>query len=235
MTLREKLTTPFSSNLINPFTNNPFKNKKEQESNIFVPVIEQQKELTNDEKGIEWLRCKQNPLYWIYNYAYLPETGTGGYFKVTPKILHPKMKMTIRAIFHFHKAILMASRQLGKSSVAALIIAWAIVFYPGIKSIILNMKKNAALENLAKIKFIISKLPAWMVTNKPFKSKSDIVTYLTLYNDSRVDVFYPSTTHTANTLARSLTSPILYIDESAFIRDMSDIYGLKLVPLFSDK
>ncbi len=212
MAIRQPLINPFnSSNII----------KKD----LFIPNIYQEKTLSNEKKAIEWLRCKQNPLYFIYNYCYLPETGTGGYFKVTPEILHPKIKTVIKAIFNFHKAILMASRQLGKSSVAALLIAWAITFYPGIRAIILNMKKGAALNNLATIKFIILKLPVWMVTNKPLKSKSDIVTYLTLYNDSKVEVFYPSTTHTANTLARSLTSPILYIDEAAFIRDMSDIFA----------
>ncbi len=203
----------------------PFKDKKIEVYKEFTPNIFREKQLSNEEKAIEWLRCKQNPLYFIYNYCYLPETGTGGYFKVTPQILHPKIKTVIRSIFNFHKAILMASRQLGKSSVAALLIAWAITFYPGIRAIILNMKKGAALNNLATIKFIILKLPVWMVTNKPLKSKSEIVTYLTLYNDSKVEVFYPSTTHTANTLARSLTSPILYIDEAGFIRDMSDIFG----------
>ena len=195
----------------------------------FIPNID--KQLTTEQKAIEWLRCKQNPLYFIFNYCYLPETGTGGFFKVTPMNLHPKMKMVVRSIFRFHKTILMASRQLGKSSIAALLISWAATFYPGIKAIVLNMKKNAGLNNLATIKFIIKSLPPWMTGGTPFKSKSDIVTYLTLFNDSRIDVFYPSTTHTSNTLARSLTSPILYIDESAFIRDMADIYGLHASPI----
>jgi phage terminase large subunit GpA-like protein len=119
----------------------------------------------------------------------------------------------------------MASRQLGKSTIAACMIAWAIVFYPNNKAVILNMKQNAARNNLATIKFIINNLPSWMVTRSPFKSKSDIKTYFELFNGSRVDTFYPSTIHSSSTLARSLTVPILYIDESAFIRDMSEIYG----------
>ena len=180
---------------------------------------------TNKEKALEWFRCKQNPFYFIYNYVYIPEHATGGSFKLTSSNLHLKMKRVVKSIYNHHKAVLMASRQLGKSSIAACLIAWALVFYPGIQSIILNMRKNAGQNNLKTIKFIIQKLPSWMVTNNPFKSKSDILTYITLFNNSRADVFYPSTTHSADTLARSLTSPILYIDEAAFIRDMRVIFG----------
>lgn len=171
----------------------------------------------------EWLKCKQNPFYFIYNYVYLSELG--GKVKLTPQNLHYKMKRVIRALYHYHKCELMASRQLGKSAIAACIIAWALVFYPENIAIILNMKQNAGLKNLSTIKFIINQLPEWMVTPKPFTQKSDIKTYFELFNGSRCDVFYPSTIHSASTLARSLTSPILYVDEAAYIKDMQEIYG----------
>lgn len=111
------------------------------------------------------------------------------------------------------------------STIAACLIAWAVVFYSGNKAIILNMKQQAGLNNLSMIKFIISNLPSWMIGKRPFKSKSDIKTYFELFNNSRVDVLYPSTVHDPNTLARSLTVPVLYIDESAFISHMKKIYG----------
>ena len=176
----------------------------------------------------EWIKCKNNIFYFIYNYAYFVET-TGELLKVTPEILHPKMKITIRALLTYERAVLMASRQLGKSSTAALIIAWAIIFFPNTFVIILNMKKKAAFLNLDKIRNVVENLPEWMVPKKKFKSDSKIKTYLTLFNNSKVEVFYPSTVHSANTLARSLTAPILYIDEAAFIGShnsgMKEIYG----------
>jgi len=183
------------------------------------------KQTEAERKAIEWLNCKKNPFYFIYNYVYIPEHGTGGKIKLTSENLNPKMKRVIRALYKYHKAILMASRQLGKSSIAACLIAWALVFYPGIQVTILNMKKKAGLQNLATVKFIVNNLPTWMVTNKPIKSRSEIVTYLDLYNDSHLDVFFPSTVHDSSTIARSLTVPILYIDEVGFIKDMVKIYG----------
>lgn len=184
------------------------------------------------QKAIEWINCKNNPFYFIYNYVYIPEHATGGSVKLTSENLNPKMKRVVRSIYRYHKSILMASRQLGKSSIAACLIAWAMVFYPGVQVSILNMKRKAGLQNLTTVKFIIKHLPVWMITKKPFKSKSDIITYLDLFNDSHLDVFYPSTIHDSSTVARSLTVPILYIDEAAFIRQMLSIYGLMLVPLF---
>ena len=171
----------------------------------------------------EWYMCRKNPLYFIQNYVLIPQIG--GELRYDKNVMHPKMRRVIRTLFKYHRAVLMASRQLGKSTIAACMIAWAMVFFPDNKAVILNMKMNAGLNNLKTIKFIISKLPAWMVTDKPFKSKSDIKTYFELFNGSKVDVFYPSTSHDSSTLARSLTVPILYIDESAFIKDMEKIYG----------
>lgn len=177
------------------------------------------------DKAMEWIRCKNNPFYFIYNYVYILEDATGKGIKLSNTNLHFKLQRVIKSLYRFQKVVLMASRQLGKSTIAACIIAWATVFYPNIQIIILNIKKDAGLKNLERIKFIISHLPAWMVTNKPFKSKSDIVTYATLYNNAHIKVYFPSTIHPPTTVARSLTSPILYIDESGFIRDMVSIFG----------
>ena len=38
-------------------------------------------------------------------------------------------------------------------------------------------------------------------------------------------MFYPSTVTSPDTIARSLTSPILYVDECAHIRGMSDAWS----------
>lgn len=168
-------------------------------------------------------KCRTNPLYFIHNYCYLDEGGGQVLYK--KELMHNKMRRVVRSIYRFKKCILMASRQLGKSTIAACLVAWAMVFFPRNKAVILNMKQNAGKKNLSMIKFIIKNLPTWMVTDKPFKNKSDAVTYCELFNDSRIDVFYPATTHDPSTLARSLTVAVLYIDESAFIKYMEEIYG----------
>ena len=174
-----------------------------------------------NQRADEILRCKDNPLYFIYNYVYIPEMG--GKIKVTPDNLNPKLQRVIRCLYKYNKVVFMASRQLGKSTVSAMILAWAMIFYPKNRAIILNMKKEAAFENLNKIRFITENLPEWMVTSKPFKSDS-VKGALDFFNNSTISASYPSTVHDPSTLARSLTAPILYIDECAFIRHMEIIY-----------
>jgi hypothetical protein len=117
----------------------------------------------------------------------------------------------------------MASRQLGKSTANAGLIDWSSRFFPRNKAIILNFQKRAALENLQKINFINDHLPDFLRLEKT--SKSDIKTYIDYSNGSKVNVLFPSTIFNKSTIARSLTSPVLYIDESGFISDMGEVFG----------
>lgn len=95
------------------------------------------------------------------------------------------------------------------STIAACLLAHAITFYPGIRACIFNMDMGAGCENIAKVKFILENLPDWMrfvprrVTSK---------TFIDLSNDSKISVFYPSTIKSPEQLSRSLTIPVLYVD-----------------------
>ena len=168
----------------------------------------------------EYLKCRSNPLYFIYNYVYIPEIG--GSMLMAPNRVHQKVRRVVRSLVRYNKVMFMATRQLGKSTISAAMLEWAINFFPGIPAIILNMRQIAALENLNKIKFIHSNLPDWL--RSPLKGKSERKTYLELINNSVVRTFYPSSTAGPDQIARSLTAPILYIDEVAFIRHIDLAY-----------
>jgi len=175
-----------------------------------------------EEDIIEWIKCRNNPLYYLYHYVKFEIIGGISSYKELDNF-HPKLKRFIRAIFRYHKGTLMASRQLGKSTVDAGLIDWSSRFFPRNKAIILNFQKRAALENLQKINFINDQLPDFLRLEKT--SKSDIKTYIDYSNGSKVNVLFPSTIFNKSTIARSLTSPVLYIDESAFITDMGEVFG----------
>lgn len=182
------------------------------------------KKLKLDQDNIvEWIRCRNNPLYYIYNYVKFEEINGGISSYQEGKNFHIKHKRFIRTAFKYNKAILMASRQLGKSTIAAAFLSWFLNFYPRSEPIILNFQKDAAFGNLRKIKFIINNLPDFLKLE--ILSKSELKSYFELSNGSIAKVFYPSTTHAKSTLARSLTSSILYIDEAAHIPGMFEIFG----------
>lgn len=177
--------------------------------------------LTSTERRNEWWNCRNNPFHFIFNYVHIPEIG--GVLKYDKSIMHSKMKQTVRSIYRYHKCILMASRQLGKSTISACLLEWACNFYPRMPATILNASKTFGLENLEKVKFVHSQLPGFL--RSPLKYRGERKTTIDYANDSILRVFYPSSTTSPSSLARSLTSPILYIDEGAHIPHMRLAYG----------
>ena len=63
-----------------------------------------------DERVSEWIKCRQNPLYFILNYVYFQEFG--GKQLYSKEYMHAKFRRTVRTVFRYHMVILMASRQL---------------------------------------------------------------------------------------------------------------------------
>jgi hypothetical protein len=63
--------------------------------------------------AVEYLKCRRNPFYFIYNYVYIPEIG--GSLKLDDTNLHYKMKRVVKSLIKYRRVILMASRQSGKA------------------------------------------------------------------------------------------------------------------------
>ena len=200
----------------------PNQNPQSQSSPIIIPdlsssnknvlndIQEKNQVDIKDEHIVEWIKCQKNPLYYIQKYVYFQEIG--GRRKYDEYTFHNKFRRVIRCIYQYHMVILLASRQLGKSTIAADIISWVTNFFPNNRAIILNFRKTPAQDNLKKIKFILDNLPSWM--RVPTGSRAEIKEYIELQNGSRIDAFYPSTTSAPDTIARSLTTPVLYIDHT---------------------
>ena len=177
--------------------------------------------LTKEQQAMEFFKCRRNPFYFIYNYIKIPEIG--GELKYKPELMHSKLKQTVRSAIIQHRVILMASRQLGKSTIIACIIEWACNFFPRNSANILNANKEYSLANLQMIKYIHEQLPNFLRT--PLKYKGERKTFIEYKNDSIIRAFYPGTSTDPATIARSLTSPILYIDEAAHIRHIAAAFG----------
>jgi hypothetical protein len=179
--------------------------------------------LTKEQMSLEFVKCKNNFLYFLHNYVIIPEVG--GSVLYTPELMNPKFKRTIQIALKHGRVILLATRQLGKSTLAAAILEYLLNFYPNNRAIILNFSKTSGLENIDRIRFIHNHLPTFLAS--PYKNRAvERRTYIEYMNGSKVSVFYPSSATSADTLARSLSSPILYVDEAAFIRNLNDAWSL---------
>lgn len=60
----------------------------------------------------EFLRCRSNIFYFLHNYCNIGEVGNPRLY--TPDMLNRKYRRVIKSINRYKKAILMASRQLGR-------------------------------------------------------------------------------------------------------------------------
>ena len=174
----------------------------------------------SDLHAIEYIKCRKNPFYFIYNYVHIPEIG--GSLKLTDSNVHYKMKRVVKSIMKYRRAIFMASRQSGKSTISAALLLWASNFYSNMPIVILNMRKPSGLANLNIIKFMYNNLPEWL--RSPHKTKSERKSYVEFSNGSVIKTFAPSPATPPDQLARGLTAPILYIDECAFIRHIGIAY-----------
>lgn len=141
----------------------------------------------------------------------------------TPELMNPKFRQTIRSLIKYHRCILFATRQLGKSTLIAAILEWSQNFFVRNSANILNANKEYAYHNLEIVKFIHENLPDFL--RVPLKYKGDRKTFIEYTNGSIIRTFYTSGSTDPSTLARSLTSPILYIDEAAFIKNIRKAYG----------
>lgn len=178
--------------------------------------------LSKEQKSIEFVKCKNNFLYFLHNYVFIPEVG--GRALYSPALMHPKFKRVIQCSLKHGRVIFVATRQLGKSTIAAAILEYLLNFYPNNRAIILNFSKTAGLENIDRIRFMHNNLPEFL--KSPYKHRAvERKTYIEYVNGSKCSVFYPSSATSADTLARSLSSPILYVDECAYIRHMQDAWS----------
>jgi hypothetical protein len=169
----------------------------------------------------EILKCRMNILYFIDTYVKIPESG--GEVDYRLDTTNKKLKRFIRSTMTHKRTIMMASRQLGKSTINGIILLWATMFFPRNNAVIINMKKESAIDNLKIIKFVHENLPEWL--RVPMKYKGERKTFIEFVNGSSIKTFYVSAATPPETIARGLTVPIITIDECAFVSKIEQAYG----------
>ena len=109
------------------------------------------------------------------------------------------------------------------STINGIILLWATMFFPRNNAVIINMKKESAIDNLKIIKFVHEYLPDWL--RVPMKYKGERKTFVEFVNGSSIKTFYVSAATGPETIARGLTVPIITIDECAFVTKIREAYG----------
>lgn len=152
----------------------------------------------------EYLKCAEDPIYFINNYCMIVSLDQG----LIPFTLYPCQVNKINVIHNNRKVILMEGRQQGKTTTSAAYILWYTLFQSSKTVAILANKATAAREVLNRYQMMYENLPLWMQQGVTTWNKGDIE----LENLSKV---FTAATSASGIRGKSVN--MLYVDETAII------------------
>jgi hypothetical protein len=118
----------------------------------------------------EYLKCSQDPIYFIENYCMIVTLDHG----LQPFKLYECQKSKVNIIHTNRKVILMEGRQQGKTTTSAAYILWYTLFHGSKTVAILANKATAAREVLYRYQLMYENLPLWLQQGVTVWNKGDI-------------------------------------------------------------
>ena len=153
-------------------------------------------------------KCKENLLYFAENQFNIIDPDVG---KTTIN-LYSFQKRILNTLENNRRVILIASRQIGKTTCLTIYALWVAIFNNYQNIVIVANKEATAIEVFRRIKLAYEELPVWL--------KPGVVAFATTScefdNGSRVSI-----STTTGSAARGMTISCLLIDEAAFIEPAS--------------
>ena len=149
-------------------------------------------------------KASQNILYFAENFFFIVNLDRG---RERIKVYGPQ-KRSLRLMRDNRFFCLLASRQIGKSTMMSIYILWQACFNADQRILLVANKEATAIEIFQRIRMAYEELPNWL--KSPVKEYAK--TSMTLENGSRIGI-----TTTTGTAARGQSVNCLVIDEMAFI------------------
>lgn len=174
------------------------------------------------EKIEEYLRCKEDPIYFIENYVKIVHIDHG----LIPLKLFDYQKEILEKIVNGRKVICCLSRQAGKTTTAVAVILHYVLFNEHKNVALLANKGDAAREILSRIQLAYESLPDWLQQGVVQWNKGSIE----LENGCKI--FAGATSGSA---ARGKSVALLYIDECAFVEGWDEFFASVMPTLSSGK
>ena len=166
-------------------------------------------------------KSSQNLLYFAENFFYIISLDEG---KQLIK-LHSVQKRALRKMRDNRFFILLASRQIGKTTMMTIYALWIACFNKDQKILIVANKEGTAIEIMQRIRMAYEELPNWI---KP-AVKEYGKTSVTLANGTRIGI-----STTTGTAARGQSVNVLILDELAFIEPhLVDEFWKSVYPIIS--
>jgi len=160
----------------------------------------------------EYIRCSQDPSHFMKKYCHIQHPQRGRViFNLYPfqdKVLHLWRDNPY--------SIVLKSRQLGISTLAAGYSLWLMLFHKDKNVLCIATKQETAKNMVTKVKFMFDNLPSWLKITAEENNKLT----LRLSNGSQIKA-----TSASSDAGRSEAVSILIVDEAAFIEQIDGIWA----------
>ena len=166
--------------------------------------MEEQKLNFKEIVGSEYVKCSQDPIYFMKKYYYIQHPQKGRILFN----LYPFQEAVLRQFMSGDYYLINKSRQLGISTLVSAYTLWLMLFHKDKNILVLATTHDTAKNLITKVRFSYDCLPSWL----KIKTSEHNQTKLKLINGSQVVA--KAATENA---ARSEAVTLLVIDEAAFI------------------
>ncbi len=160
----------------------------------------------------EYIKCASDPAHFMKKYCQIqhPQRGRIHFH------LYPFQEKVMKLWKTNPYSIILKSRQLGISTLAAGYSLWLLLFHKDKNILCIATKQETAKNMVTKVKFMYDGLPSWLKID--FEENNKLT--LRLKNGSQIKA-----TSAASDAGRSEAVSLLIIDEAAFIEGIGEIWA----------
>jgi hypothetical protein len=174
-----------------------------------------------EERIIEFLKCKENPVYFTRNYIKIVSLDHG----LVPFDMYPFQEKLIDNFHNSRFNICKMPRQTGKSTTCVSYLLHYAVFNDNVNIAILANKASTARDLLGRLQLAYENLPSWMQQGIISWNKGS----LELENGSKI-----SANSTSSSAVRGGSYNVIFLDEFAFIPNhIADDFFASVYPTIS--
>jgi hypothetical protein len=174
-----------------------------------------------EEQIIEFLRCKEDPVYFAKNYIKIVSLDHG----LVPFEMYPFQEKLVRNFHENRFNICKMPRQTGKSTTCVSYLLHYAVFNDNVNIAILANKASTARDLLGRLQLAYENLPKWMQQGIISWNKGS----LELENGSKI-----SSNSTSSSAVRGGSYNVIFLDEFAFIPNhIADDFFASVYPTIS--
>ena len=160
----------------------------------------------------EYIKCASDPAHFMKKYCFIQHPQRGRiHFN-----LYPFQEKALHLVRDNPYSIILKSRQLGISTLAAGDSLWLMTFHKDKNVLCIATKQETARNMVTKVKFMYENLPSWLKVEAEENNKLS----LRLNNGSQIKA-----TSASSDAGRSEAVSLLLVDEAAFIENIGEIWA----------